>query len=160
MRFPTEDMLKQELAALPELTPPPETEARVLAAMRRPAAEPRPRPWKASAFVALALAAAAAFAAVLVLRQPRAVLDEQPLLATDVPQLSFEDYAALVEQSAQHRKVMLLIVNRIVWRRWSGPSERGVARLARTPFEFVVMRHAAGRRTHDIERIERGHARA
>ena len=107
MRFPTEDVLKQELTALPELTPPPEAEARVLAAMRRAAAEPRQRPWKARTFAVLALAAAAAFAAVLVLRQPRAVFDEQALFATDVPPLSFDDYAELVEQSAQLERALV-----------------------------------------------------
>jgi hypothetical protein len=102
MRFDTEDLLKRELAALPELTPPPEAEARVLAAMRRAAAEPRALRWKGPTFAALALAATAAFAAVLVFWQARNAPGEGPHVATNsaFAPLPLEDYAALVAQSA------------------------------------------------------------
>ena len=103
MQLRTEDVLKQELAALPELTPPPEAKTRVLIAMRRAAAEPPIRRWRSPAFAAVALAATAAFAAVLVLWQPRGA----PVATVEDPApMSFEEYAALVAQSAELERAL------------------------------------------------------
>jgi hypothetical protein len=108
MRSGTEDLLKRELAALPELTPPPEAKARVLAAMQRAAMDPPRRRLTHLAAPALALAAAAAVAAVLVLWQPRGGPEGGPLpTAGEPPPLSFEDYAALVAQSAELERALI-----------------------------------------------------
>jgi hypothetical protein len=103
----TEDLLKRELAALPELAPPPAAKARVLAAMRRAAVEPpRSRPWHI-ALPAAALAAAAATAAVLIIGQPRGGPEEGALATIEEPApISFEEYAALVAQSAELERVL------------------------------------------------------
>jgi hypothetical protein len=102
----TEDLLKRELAALPELAPPPAAKTRVLAAMRRAAVEPPRRSHWQIGLPAAVLAAAAAVAAMLILWQPRE--PEETTLATggDPPQVSFEDYAALVAQSAELERVL------------------------------------------------------
>jgi hypothetical protein len=102
----TEDLLKRQLAALPELAPPPAAKARVLAAMRRAAVEPpRRRHWQIA--LPAALAAAAAVAAVLILWQPRGAPVETTLATSgDPPQVSFEEYAALVAQSAELERVL------------------------------------------------------
>jgi hypothetical protein len=112
MRFRTEDMLKSELAALPELTPPPEIEARVLEAMRA-AAEARPmRHSRRPALLGAALAAAAAFAAALFLFQPRTGPAERPAqLAVDSTpvQIPLDNYVALVEQSAELERALFAL---------------------------------------------------
>jgi hypothetical protein len=106
MRPGTEDLLKRELAALPELAPPPEARARVLTAMRRALATP-PRRRIAHFALPLALAATAAVAAVLVLWQLREAPGEGPLAANEDPApLSFEEYAALVAQSAELERAL------------------------------------------------------
>ena len=110
MRSGTEDLLKRELAALPELAPPPAAKARVLAAMRRAAVEPPRRRLTYLAAPALALAAAAAVATVLVFWQPRSAPDEGVFPAAEEPlPLSFEDYAALVAQSAELERALVTL---------------------------------------------------
>jgi hypothetical protein len=102
----TEDLLKRELAALPELAPSPEAKERVLVAMRRAAVE-LPRQRRHVALPAIALAAAAAVAAVLILDQPRRGPDEHTLATDDGARpISFEEYAALVAQSAELERVL------------------------------------------------------
>jgi hypothetical protein len=103
-------LLKRELAALPELTPPPEAKARVLAAMHRAALEPPRRRLTHVALPAAALAAAAAVAAALILWQPRGTPREEALATTgeSVP-LPFEDYAALVAQSAELERALVTL---------------------------------------------------
>jgi hypothetical protein len=100
-------LLKRELAALPELAPPPAAKTRVLAAMRRAAVEPPRRGHWHIAFPAMAIAAAAAVAAVLLFWQPRGGPGEGALATDDgaVP-ISFEEYAALVAQSAELERVL------------------------------------------------------
>lgn len=108
MQFRTEDMLKRELAALPELDPPPEAKARVLVAMRRAMAEPPMRPRRLPVFAAVALAATAAFAAVLVVWQIRGTPEEGALAtAADPLPITFEEYAALVAQSAELERALV-----------------------------------------------------
>jgi hypothetical protein len=106
MRPGTEDLLTRELAALPEIAPPPAAKTRVLAAMRRAAVEPPRRDLTHLALPAMALAAAAAVAAVLVLWQPRGE-SEGALTANENPApLSFEEYAALVARSAELERAL------------------------------------------------------
>ena len=64
----------------------------------------------------------------------------------------------LVEQCPEHGEVVLLIVDRVLWTRRRRPGQRGVTRIARRPLELLVVRDASGRRTHDVERVERRHA--
>jgi hypothetical protein len=103
----TEDLLKRALAGLPELAPPPAAKTRVLAAMRRAAMEPpRRRVWHVA--LPAALAAAAAVAALLILGQPRSDPGESTLASSggDPAQVSFDDYAALIAQSAELERVL------------------------------------------------------
>ena len=65
-----------------------------------------------------------------------------------------------VEQLAQHRQVVLLVVDGISGPRRRRPGQHGVTRLARMPLELFEVRDAARRGAHDVERIEGRHTRA
>jgi hypothetical protein len=105
-----EDLLKQELAALPEVAAPPEAKERVLVAMRRAAVAAPRRRRTYLALPAVALAAAGAVAAVLILWQPRGGPGEGALATIENPApISFEDYAALVAQSAELERMLVTL---------------------------------------------------
>ena len=66
----------------------------------------------------------------------------------------------LVEQAAQHREVVLLIVDGVVGARRRRPGEHRAASDAGALLEPLVIRNAAGDRPHDVERVEGRHPRA
>jgi len=129
----TENLLRRELTALPALTPSPEIDARVLAAMRAVAAEsavgraaaegraaPRPRRKLAFMAMAMAMAAAAAVAALtlVLLTPPGGGSGERPEIAATAPlpapipapaAAASDDYRALVERSARLERALFML---------------------------------------------------
>jgi hypothetical protein len=118
MQSHTEDLLKRELEALPKLSPPPEAEARVLAAMRA-AAQVRTRR-HTGRFAGLAAAASLSSAALLMLWQPWTSPEERLVVtAADTPsdaQAALDDYLTLVEQSARLERALVALPQRTVMR--------------------------------------------
>jgi len=118
MQSHTEDLLKRELEALPTLSPPPEAEARVLAAMRAAADARATR--HVGRFAGLAAAAALVGAALLMLWQPWTGPTERvAVTAADAPSdapAARDDYLTLVEQSARLERALVALPQRTVMR--------------------------------------------
>ena len=116
MQSHTEDLLKRELEALPTLSPPPEAEARVLAAMRAAANARATR--HVGRFAGLAAAAALVGAALLLLWQPwTGPAERVTVTAADAPSdAARDDYLTLVEQSARLERALVALPQRTVMR--------------------------------------------